>query len=636
MGGICGIVNFDGKPVDPGLLRRMAEAAAHRGPDGIDYWIQGHVGFAHLALHTTLESEQEHQPLVNQRGDIVLTADARVDNRDELLHVLTIKNSLNLKAPTDVNLILAAYDCWGEECAKHIVGDFVIAVFNRKEQSLMLVRDHLGVKPVYYSNTEDSFVFGSEIYQVLQSPYVDKKLNNHAMALHIANMQLPADETFFERVSLLEPASAIIVKNGKTLLKDYWHLNPGKSIKYVDEKEYIGHFLWLFQKVMSSKLRAISPFGVMLSGGLDSSVVACMISTHNPLGDRTLLKAFTWDFAGAEAIKPADEKEYAEAVASEYGIQLVRIPAHENWPLSDIGFSTHPDSPFCGHYQALIRATLLAARQREVRTVFTGYAGDEVVGGTVLPYTDYLLRLEWCKLIKDLKLHTKNTGNHILRIFFEGCLSPIIQSLLTQTIRRFFQDATQIPPWMTTELVQTIELDDYNTRKSIRSMKFNTWAQQQRYFRLTQPIYSRTNLWLDRLAAEMKMDLRHPWLDVRLFEYMLSIPQSVVSHAGVYKSVARKAFASIVPADVVQRQKTVNPSPLYRWGIEIVEKKRIERMFKNSIADKMGLIDASKVVQYLGQLNDQGHSETEMWKGYRYDLWNTISLELWLNDSLRI
>ncbi len=115
MSGICGMFNRDGAPVDPAVLRRMAEAAAHLGPDGIHYWTDGPLGLAHLALHTTAESIREQQPLLARQGESVLVADARVDNRDELMATLTAKGHLLQKEPTDADLILAAYEMWGDE-----------------------------------------------------------------------------------------------------------------------------------------------------------------------------------------------------------------------------------------------------------------------------------------------------------------------------------------------------------------------------------------------------------------------------------------------------------------------------------------------------------------------------------------
>src|SRR6266852_1652272 len=135
MSGLAGIYNLDGRPVDPALLRRMTERIAHRGPDGSGYWIDGPVGLGHRMLHTTPESLQEKQPLLDETGKLCLVFDGRVDNREELKEALTAKGA-RLRTDTDVEIVLRAYECWGEECLKRIIGDFAFVIWDRRHHQL--------------------------------------------------------------------------------------------------------------------------------------------------------------------------------------------------------------------------------------------------------------------------------------------------------------------------------------------------------------------------------------------------------------------------------------------------------------------------------------------------------------------
>ena len=173
MSGICGIINLDGTPVDSGLLREMTEVAACRGPDGIHYWVEEGVGFAHLALHTTLEAKREHQPLVDTDRCLVLVADARIDNRSELIRTLKAKGFLPEKSLTDADLILMAYKCWGRNCPQYLLGDFCFALWDQNERALLLTRDQLGARPCYYHQSGRTIVFASEVQQILQFPGQD-------------------------------------------------------------------------------------------------------------------------------------------------------------------------------------------------------------------------------------------------------------------------------------------------------------------------------------------------------------------------------------------------------------------------------------------------------------------------------
>ncbi len=136
MSGICGMINFDGAQLEPSHLERMIEAASHRGPDGIGCWCMGPVGFAHLALYTTPESQGEYQPLVRAQQELLLTADVRLDNRQDLTETLTTKGHGGLEHVTDADLILAAYQCWDSDCAAHLIGDFAFAIWDAPKQRL--------------------------------------------------------------------------------------------------------------------------------------------------------------------------------------------------------------------------------------------------------------------------------------------------------------------------------------------------------------------------------------------------------------------------------------------------------------------------------------------------------------------
>ena len=176
MSGICGIVNFDGALVDEALLKRMAEAAVHRGPDGIRYLMEGGIGFAYLALNVTPESLREEQPLRSRDGQVVMAADARVDNRRELIRTLRSEGCLSAEEPTDADIIMAAYECWGEGCAERIIGDFAFAVWDVRRRRLMAARDRSGCRAFYYRRDGNRFLWATEAAQLLADPAAFRRL----------------------------------------------------------------------------------------------------------------------------------------------------------------------------------------------------------------------------------------------------------------------------------------------------------------------------------------------------------------------------------------------------------------------------------------------------------------------------
>src|SRR5918998_450263 len=184
MSGIVGIFYLDGRPLDPGLLRRMSESIAHRGPDGAGAWGEERgIGLGHQLFHTTPESLGEMQPLTDRGGNVVLTADARIDNRDELFATLDLDDRPRGEVG-DGELILAAYKKWGERCPERLLGDFAFAIWDRRKQKFFCARDHMGLKPFYYYRSGNIFVFASEIKALLRIPEVPQRLNEVAVADH--------------------------------------------------------------------------------------------------------------------------------------------------------------------------------------------------------------------------------------------------------------------------------------------------------------------------------------------------------------------------------------------------------------------------------------------------------------------
>ena len=198
MSGIVGIVNLDHSPVDDRLLQRMTRFMAYRGPDAQTTWVDGHVGLGHTMLRTTRESAHERQPCTLD-GQIWITADARVDDRDALVRKLKHAGRVHLEAPTDVELLLHAYHVWGEACVKHLIGDFAFAIWDKRSQRLFCARDHFGIKPLYYSHRANSLLVSNTLNCLRQHPSVSDTLNEQAIGdfLLFDINQNPATTTFF-------------------------------------------------------------------------------------------------------------------------------------------------------------------------------------------------------------------------------------------------------------------------------------------------------------------------------------------------------------------------------------------------------------------------------------------------------
>ena len=207
MSGIAGIVHFDGRPVEPGQIEAMTAAMDYRGPDGINHWVHGHVALGQCMLRTTPESLEETQPLANEDGSLVLVMDGRLDNWEELRADLR-KRSVALRDRSDTELVLRAYEIWGEGCLDHLDGDFALAIWDRIRQRLFCARDRMGHKPFYYRRENHRFTFASDPAALLAGSRLPA-LNTGMLAEFLADEFHSLDETLWTGVHRLPPAHAL-------------------------------------------------------------------------------------------------------------------------------------------------------------------------------------------------------------------------------------------------------------------------------------------------------------------------------------------------------------------------------------------------------------------------------------------
>ena len=348
MSGIVGIYFLDGRPVDRMVLERMTESIAHRGPDRAGMWNRGSVGLGHRMLWTTPESLHEQLPLVNpvrlgsrvglssygvnERGKLILTADARIDNREELMAALDLTGDPEREI-SDSELILSAYERWGECCSEKLLGDFAFAIWDGRRQHLFLARDHFGVKPIYYYRSSRVFVFASEIKALLCVPEVPRRLNEARVADYLVPMMDDRVVTFYKEIFRLPPGHSMIVGREEVPARPYWALDPSHEVRYRSDGEYAEAFCQLFTEAVRCRLRSAFPVGSMLSGGLDSSSVVCMARALLRENGNQRLHSFSAIF---EDVPECDERPFINAILAQGGLEPHFVHADRISPLADL------------------------------------------------------------------------------------------------------------------------------------------------------------------------------------------------------------------------------------------------------------------------------------------------------------
>src|SRR3989441_814506 len=272
MSAIAGIVRLDGAPADRANLDRMLERLAHRGPDGHGSHIADSCGLGPRMLWTPPQALHQRLPPPNSTGGPPPTADARIDNREELCSLLCAPSTV-----TDADLILQAYARWGERCPEHLLGDFAFALWDARRGLLFCARDHFGVKPFYYHHRPGRlFAFASEIKGLLVLSDVPRRLNETRVADYLVPLLEDKEITFYEEIVRLPPAHRMVVTREGVRIDQYWTLDPEREIRMKSDAEYAAAFREIFTEAVRCRLRSAFPVGSMLSGGLDSSSIACV------------------------------------------------------------------------------------------------------------------------------------------------------------------------------------------------------------------------------------------------------------------------------------------------------------------------------------------------------------------------
>jgi len=545
MSGILGIVNLDGAPVDPALLGKMADSLAFRGPDAQETWIGGNVGFGHTMLRTTWEAEHERQPC-SLDGQVWITADARIDARSDLIAVLRSKGQEVAAGVPDVELILRAYQVWGEGCVEHLLGDFAFAIWDAPRRRLFCARDHLGVKPFFYAHVGQTVVFSNTLDCVRIHPSVSDRLNDLAIAdFLLFSFNQEFGTTVYAEVHRLPPAHTASWSVDGSALTRYWTLPIDEPIHYRRSSDYVERFRELLDTAVGDRLRN-DRLAIFMSGGLDSTTLAAVACSLFRKQRRDLeVHAFTSVFDDY-----GDDRRYATMVAKH-----LNIPIHLRTGGSDDTVdpawnqtSFHTPEPIPSPLNLENDLAWFQEASSHSRVFFWGEGSDNALSYEWRPYLKYLIgRGRYLRAVSDTCRHVI----HHRRI-------PLLPSIPRMVRVRFDPDykLPSFPPWLSPEFESRYRLRGRweEQRAKEASLSLLHPVRPDAYTSFTGPLWQALFEGLDSGNTSAALEARVPFVDLRLLRYMLSVPAMPWCRV---KYLQRQAMRGILPEPVRRRLKTI-------------------------------------------------------------------------------
>ncbi len=614
MSGLCGMVDFAAPRIQPQTLRSVAESASYRAPGGIGYCFLGAAGFAHLALLSGAAGLD--QPLLDSQGQVCVVMDGRLDNRAELLNRLEPAEGSNA---SDVKLLLAAYFEWGEACTDHLLGDFAFAIWDTTQRRLLCAVDPLGIKPLHYAHVGSLVCFASDAIQVLYHPAVPDGYNEVEIAAYLASQFEDPERSFFAAVRKLAPGQRLIAQSSRFRVERYWSPEP-QMIRYSRDEDYSAHFLELFQRSVADRLVAAGNFvGIAMSGGLDSTSVAALALRAAAPG----VRAYTFAF---DRFAECDERAYSQVMTEELGLAVEPIAAERFWSLeSQTILPLSPDTPFTG-WRTCHAEILSRMAEGGSRVLLVGHGGDDLLRGSSFAYTERLWRGD-LEAVREVVRHARSRQAPVLRALYRHFGRPNLPVDLDRLLRSAILQRPEealVPAWINPDFARRAAFAERQEACRPRRV-FTSPARQEVYANLVGiPWYWRLANWYNRSAAVFNIEVRHPFLDRRLFEYVLAVPGEQLFQLGNYKTLLRRSMAGILPERIRLRQGKTNFIPLLDFGLREQALSEIQELLRAPRAADLGFLDGEGLrTAYLGFLGGGPHE-------LRRALWCAITLEIWL------
>jgi asparagine synthase (glutamine-hydrolysing) len=612
MSALGGIYCFDNRPVDRPPLTGLGEKLSSHGPDGGSEVVSGSIGMVYRAFHTNRESRLEKQPLVSREGHI-LAWDGRLDNREEMISLL--RQELN-GDQTDVAIAMAAYLKLGIDFLPRLIGDFALALWEPRTQTLLLARDAVGPRPLYYHANAERIIWSSELMPLLDLAGIEIEVNDEYIAGYLALGPEP-DLTPYKNIYAVHPGHTVIVQNGRLQAQRFWGLDPNHEIRYRTDGEYEEHFRHLFCEAVRRRLRVDGPVCINLSGGLDSSAIVCMADEIFRSGAAEASGIQTISYVYDEALT-SDERGFIRCVEEKTGRGGHHLSDMDYPPLATFPDEARHSFPeFFDCFVDLLRGTCETMRGDGARVLLTGHGGDEMLCSNPSPAPelgDLLVQGRLLSLHRSLKVWSEASKKSYLTLLWRDGVLP----LLPVKLQIFLKPVIKMPFWIDERFITRMNLRArYLRMPDVFGFNVPSQRDQAVGFLSVTRITSKASY-----RARGGIEVSHPYLHRPLVEFLQAIPHEQRVRPGETRSLMRRALRDLLPEKILKRKGKKGPDEALLRALAR-ERPRLQPIFESARVCACGYMNAEALQVALERA---GHG----CESYTFAMIQTISLEFWL------
>lgn len=544
------VFNRSNAPSEVGVFDRVMERLSHHGPDGSDIASYGNVTMGHWHFWTTPEEIGEHQPLALTGTPFKIVLDGRIDNRKELFFELNISPDEG-RSKSDAALILSAYEKWGRQCFAKFIGEFALVIYDEEKNSLVCARDAMGDRTLFHSSNGSRVVIASEPWAVAAADGAVAEVDESAVANYFALKVNQNGQTLFKNIYELLPARAMIVDQQRQSILRYWQPDPAVMLRGRSDEEYGERFLSLLEESVRCRMRSTTAIGVQMSGGLDSTSIASLAARLTPSQKITTISYIFDEF------QECDEREFITAMVKRWNIRSIQILCDDAWPFKGWEkWNRNPNQPELHTYRLLAERVYTRAHDEGLRVLMTGTYGDHLYNAGSDWIADLILDWRLRDAMQELILQIRNEGtrraysmNHPRRL-----ARRVLDTMQPGQMRPNHKKV--LPIWLNSSCANL--LSEY-------AHDVNRVFDRHGYLLNMGPSggVSRET----RNASCHQIELRHPYRDRRLIEYVLALPAYQLYRRGVYKHVLRTAMKGILPEIIRVRSIPTSLITFYSHGV---------------------------------------------------------------------